>query len=476
MTFKGIFYLPLMILFINSHAGSANFMHFTGEDTVLLNNTRVKGYRGIWFELKQVYEFGDKYSGGLGTYTAKHVPLAIYAPEVKKTFFVYGGTTRAEERHLLCMIGEYDHRKGKVSQPVVVCDKTGVNDPHDNPSLLIDDKGYLWVFVSGRGSRRPGFKFRSVKPYTADSFIQITEEEMTYPQPWKTNSGFFHFFTKYTGIRQLYFERSYDGKQWSGDKLLAAIAGREGERSGHYQTSACFNGEKLATFFNRHPDGSADKRTDLYYVETDDMGDTWKNAQGAVLQIPLVDRDNPARVIDYESQGKNVYMKDMGFTDRGYPVCLYIRSNGHKPGPESGPYEWCVTQFDGKSWITSVVTESDHNYDMGSLFITGNDWKIAAPTVAGPQKWGVGGELQIWQSKDRGKTWKLERIVTENSEYNHSYIRRPIGYSEPFCFFWADGDPHNFSKSQLYFGDFKGNVWRLPYEMKRKYEKPVRIN
>ena len=138
-----------MILFINSHAGSANFMHFTGEDTVLLNNTRGKGYRGIWFELKQVYEFGDKYSGGLGTYTAKHVPLAIYAPEVKKTFFVYGGTTRAEERHLLCMIGEYDHRKGQVSPPVVVCDKTGVNDPHDNPSLLIDDKGYLWVFVSG---------------------------------------------------------------------------------------------------------------------------------------------------------------------------------------------------------------------------------------------------------------------------------------------------------------------------------------
>ena len=49
------------------------------------------GYRGIWFTLGQMYDYGDKYSGGLGTYTAKHKPLAIYAPAIQKTFFVYGG-------------------------------------------------------------------------------------------------------------------------------------------------------------------------------------------------------------------------------------------------------------------------------------------------------------------------------------------------------------------------------------------------
>jgi len=64
-----------------------------------------EGYRGIWFTLGQFSEHGDKYSGGLGTYTANHVPLAVYASEVQQTFFVYGGTTRAEERHLLIMVG-----------------------------------------------------------------------------------------------------------------------------------------------------------------------------------------------------------------------------------------------------------------------------------------------------------------------------------------------------------------------------------
>jgi dihydroxy-acid dehydratase len=50
------------------------------------------GYRGIWFTLGQKSEYGDKYAGGFGTYTANHLPLAIYAPQVNKTFFVYGGT------------------------------------------------------------------------------------------------------------------------------------------------------------------------------------------------------------------------------------------------------------------------------------------------------------------------------------------------------------------------------------------------
>jgi hypothetical protein len=130
----------------------------------LLNNTKFDGYRGIWFELNQKYEYGDKYSGALGTYTAKHVPLAIYSPGADKTFFVYGGTTSENERHLLCMIGEFDHKTAMVSKPTVVYDKLGVNDPHDNPSIMIDDEGFILVFVSGRGQRRPGFKFKSLKP------------------------------------------------------------------------------------------------------------------------------------------------------------------------------------------------------------------------------------------------------------------------------------------------------------------------
>jgi hypothetical protein len=111
---------------------------------------KADGYRGIWFTLGQFSEYGDKYSGGLGTYTANHTPIAVYAPEVNKTFFVYGGTIK-DEKHLLIMASYFDHAKSHVPKPSIVYDKQGVDDPHDNASIAIDDLGHIWVFVSGRG-------------------------------------------------------------------------------------------------------------------------------------------------------------------------------------------------------------------------------------------------------------------------------------------------------------------------------------
>src|SRR5688500_19941078 len=88
-----------------------NFSH--GQEQVSRNNQKEDGYKGIWFTLNQFSEYGDKYSGGLGTYTAHHMPMAIYAPAVKKTFFVYGGTTGENDRYMLCMIGSFYHRTKK---------------------------------------------------------------------------------------------------------------------------------------------------------------------------------------------------------------------------------------------------------------------------------------------------------------------------------------------------------------------------
>ncbi|MEN8117310.1 MAG: BNR-4 repeat-containing protein [Bacteroidota bacterium] len=440
-----------------------------------LNNRKIDGYRPIWFELGQKYKHGDKYSGALGTYTAKHVPLAIYSSKADKTFFVFGGTKSEKERYLLCMIGEYDHKTGMVSKPTVVCDKNGVNDPHDNPSVMIDDNGFIWIFVSGRGRHRPGYKFKSKIPLNIDEFELVTEEEMTYPQPRNTEYGYFHFFTKYTGVRQLYFETSKDGVNWTEDKMLAAIPVNKGEKSGHYQTSNVFDGKVLGTFFNRHPNGIVDRRTDLYYIQTADFGKNWTTVDGIKQELPVKKQKTPARVVDYASQSKNVYLKDMEFDKDGNPVCLYIRSYGHEPGPRNAPYQWCITKWDGNNWQTFVVTTSDHNYDMGSLFIAGNEWKIVGPTERGPQQWGVGGELAIWKSANKGETWEMIKQLTTNSKMSHSYVRKPVNYKTPFCFFWADGHSHKFSRSELWFGDFEGNIWQLPYVMKNDFEEPLRV-
>lgn len=439
------------------------------------NNQTVDGYKGIWFTLNQFSQWGDKYSGGLGTYTAHHMPMAIYAPQVEKTFFVYGGTTGENDRYLLCMIGSFDHQTGTVSKPVVVHDKGGVDDPHDNPSMLLDPEGYIWVFVSGRGNARPGYKYRSTSPFRIESFEQITEEVMTYPQPMYINGrGIFHFFTKYTGVRELYFETSPDGKSWTDDVKLAGIKEPLYQKSGHYQVSN-HAGEKLFTFFNWHPDGNVDKRTNIYFVQTTDFGETFETAEGEKLVLPLDQIASPARVLDYTAARKNVYLCDAAFDHHGNPMCLYVISDGHEPGPQNGLREWRLLFWNGSSWLDRKIATSDHNYDMGSLFVEGNTWSMVGPTDSGPQEHGSGGEIMIWESKDRGLTWRRKKQVTRNSQRNHNYVRRVVNGKSPFMYFWADGNPHQFSPSYLYMGDAKGSVWQLPYHMTENGVKPEKI-
>jgi hypothetical protein len=426
------------------------------------------GYRGIWFTLGQFSKHGDKYSGGLGTYTANHVPLAVYAPQVDKTFFTYGGTIKGQ-KHLLIMASYYDHKTGQVPRPVIVHDKNGVNDPHDNASLNIDEKGHLWIFISGRGRTRPGFKYRSKEPFSIQDFELVSVEEMTYPQPHVVpGQGVLHLFTKYTKGRELYWETSTDGGTWSEDRKLAGMGG-------HYQVSGSHNG-KIGSFFNYHPGGNVDKRTNLYYVQTTDTGKTWTTVDGKPLDLPLSKIANPALVIDYEAQGTMMYTCDLNWDRNGNPLLLYVTSRGAQPGPENDPREVVLTRWNGTQWITNSIARTDHNYDMGSLYVEGDTWRVIFPTLPGPQAYGGGGEMCLWTSRDEGKSWTMSRQITQRSVMNHNYARRPLGAKDPFFTFWADGDPTKLSESRLYFADSTGErIFQLPYDMTGEFATPVQV-
>lgn len=446
------------------------------------NTNRVKrkddGYRGIWFTLgqysdtpdaKRFWPYGDKYSGGLGTYTAKHVPIAIYAPEARKTFFCYGGA-REGKRYLYNMISYYDHEQGVVPRPVIVHDKEGVNDPHDNPSMTIDEKGHIWVYVAGRGRVRPGFTYRSVRPYDIDEFDLIYEGEVCYPQPyWIPGEGILELFTKYTGVRELYWNTLQEDGTRGKDQKLAGMGGQ-------YQTT-CQDGRRVATAFNMHPKGNVDQRTNLYYLETTDMGRAWRTVDGKVIAPPLVDPANPALVRDYRSENRLCYLNSVTFDRKGNPVILIVTSSDHRPGPQGDPRTWEIAHWTGHEWVFHEVTNSTHNYDTGPLWVEKDGtWRIIGPTERGPQRWGGGGEIAAWESSDKGRTWRKVRDVTESSPRNNSYVRPVVNGRDDFYALWADGHADKFSISRLYFCNRQADqVWTLPYDMEGEFAKPQRV-
>ena len=186
--------------------------------------------------------------------------------------------------------------------------------------------------------------------------------------------------------------------------------------------------------------------------------------------------NNPALVVDYAAQGKLMYACDLNFDRDGRPLLLHVTSRGAAPGPENDPREFCLTRWDGHAWQTGAIARTDHNYDMGSLWVTGDAWTVIAPTSPGPRPYGGGGEMCLWASTDQGETWALKTQVTRSSPLNHNYARRPLNARDPFFAFWADGDPAQFSESRLYFCDSSGeHVRQLPYDMEGEFAEPVEI-
>lgn len=432
-------------------------------------NQKAQGYMGLWSRSEISHEYGYRYSGGLGTFSSQHRPMAIYSAKMDKTYFLYSGTRDQDESHLQIMISYFDHKSRKVPRPVVVYDKMGVTDAQDNASLSIDSNGNIWVFVSGRGRTRPGLIFKSTLPWSIESFDLVLEGEILFPQPvWLNDSCFFLLHSKLMKGRELFWTSSTDGKTWSESSKIASMGG-------HFQTTGAF-GNTVYTVFSYYPEGNIDKRTNLYLLKTDDFGKTWKNIDGKVITVPLTEVVNDALIKDYSDEKKLVYINDLNFDSEGNPVILAIVSSGYKPGESGEPRDLIVIRWKANKWLFSKVASVDHNFDMGPIFISKDEWRIIAPTGVGVQKNVTGGEMELWVSKNEGADWEKSHELTKNSIRNNSYPRRPMYADKDFFAYWVDGDAENISQSILYFTNEKcDKIWVLPYNMKKDSERPVRI-
>ena len=122
------------------------------------------------------------YSGAMATYCMWHRPMAIHALEVDRTFFVFGNPDNSPT------ISSYDHKAEAFAAPVVL----GTNpdgDAHRNPTLLIDEDGFLTVFFGAHS--HPTRVVRSASPYDISTWSQVAEieDKNSYPQPWQLRSG-----------------------------------------------------------------------------------------------------------------------------------------------------------------------------------------------------------------------------------------------------------------------------------------------
>jgi hypothetical protein len=471
-----------------------------------LQNVKADGYRGLWYQCNgpsaksktQPWYYRD-YSGGLGTYTAKHRSLAVYSPEANKTFFCYGGCQKDDTTALVHMIGCYDHKTGLVSKPTYLLDRM-THDGHDNVVISRDDNRYIWAFSTSHGLARRAVISRSKRPDDVSEFVMVDAvicDELavrplynfSYAQPWFVpGRGFYMGCTRYikskqTGnyVRHPGYMTSADGVVWTPFRVVADFG------YGHYNFH--YTDERKAAYVcSVMPDKKTNMtRTNIYYIESRDFGRTWRTADGTPVTLPLLKVKNAALVYDYQAEGLRIYIKDIRFDVDGNPVILHIATRTLENGPVDGERMWRIARWDGRQWQLSTITTSDQNFDMGSIYLEDDArWLVLGPTETGPQAYNTGGEVALWKSTDHGATWSKMKDFTKGSKYNHTYVRRPANPGPGFFAFWADGNPRARKEKQpdgrkvlvggesrLYFATRNGTVFMLPPAMDKDWEKPI---
>jgi len=443
-----------------------------------LLNRKAEGFRGIWYyNQASGDEYVYKYSGGMGVYCAGHIPMGVYSKEADKTFFSFGGTDERNSTLLQC-VSYFDHKTGKLARPTIVFDKHTV-DAHDNAVMNLDDKGYIYIFSSSHGRTRPSAIARSEKPFDISRFKVIWEGNYSYPQPFYfPGKGFLFLHTRYVpspgsgmGLRSNCFMASDpEVTIWTPCTTLQLF------NAGHYQRSWPFGTQKVGVAFDQHPTGKGlNWRTDVFYMESDDYGKTWRNAAGEVLTVPVDRRDNPALAVSYAEKSRNVYIKGVKFDPQGRPIVLYTVSKGYRAGPTDGPREWKLAKWTGTAWReVDTGIRSDNNYDYAEIYVDSErDWRIIGASEKGPQPYNPGGEIAAWASHDAGETWTLEKRLTSGSERNQNYPRQPLNVNPGFYAFWADGHGRKPSISRLYFCDRDLNVYLMPLSFEGDFATPI---
>lgn len=367
-------YLILLLIGVNFFTVAATR---TMDDGSTLNiTTRID--QSSWYELPWWSSNGyPKYSGALSTYTAKHIPVAVF--DGVKDIYVY---SQNHTGNLNLYIADDFGNK------TLVHTSYGVTDPHDNAAVnIIND--YVYVVVAARANSRVGYVYKSKEKYDISEFELVSQGWYAYPQLWPVSL----LYTDYNdnNIRELWTNNRYCNM-----KLV---------EGGHYSVSY-YDGEWLHLAYNYHTNNNLDTRQHIFYIKSKD-GCNWFNKDDVELDLPLAGFESLALI--YESDDY-VYMKDIDVVD-GEVKILTVDSNSYLP--DFGTRNAYVTSLSGSR---VEVSEVGHNYNTGGFV----DGYVVLPTFG---EFGYsGGDIEVF-------TMSGVRVLDAGFSYMYNYCRKVVNGS-----------------------------------------------
>lgn len=386
-----------------------------------LNVNNWNPYKGIWYRNDPTTEY---YAGGQATFPSNIRPMAIYIASVSKTFFTFA------DKDSQIVVGEFNHVTQLLSAPVVVGSYTD-DDAHKNGAILIDHDGYIYVFYGGHGEtskvRRSSLPLDIRAWQTAVTLPGGTS--VTYFQPWEVASGKIMCLSRLDGVGQEFLISNDQAATWTPTTFLA----NNGTDSAYFISVASVGSfpRTVHVIWNLYEGPTM--RRNFYHAETADGGTTWKKSDGTTLTLPIA---ITAGELILNSGSEQVNTCDLQLDSTGLVRALVLQGLGTS-------FVWkLIRQNSAGSWsVFTLPPAADHHFDIGSLIlVSDDDWRAYLPSDPNLINQD-GGEIEEWQSLDRGSTWAKIRVLTSGSTFVHNNVKSVVNGQSDFRAFWSYGDP-----------------------------------
>ncbi|MGB5981758.1 MAG: BNR-4 repeat-containing protein [Nonlabens sp.] len=360
-----------------------------------------------------------------GTWSWFSDPRAVYYEGAYKR--TYLGWT---DNYGNILVSYLDHETGE-QQVQTVYENLEIDD-HNNPSILIDEQGYLTVyFTSHLILNAPVYSIKSKSPENIDQwedpillylnnleqskFPKIDNQTYTHPLRLSDDPEQWYLFTR--GLNMLpSLSLSKDaGKNWGSSKVIYESSDSTAHQVPYFKVYSKGSGKVHIFMSSNHPSLSDQNNLYYFYMKGEKFYDIEGQLLSSIEKLPI----NQLQLMPIRTNTHSkAWIWDVKEDNHGFPVLAYTEFE-HKR------HQYKLATYNGTEWIHENITASSgafteflpdgtqlEPYYSGGIAINPND---TDKLIVSADKNGVF-ELARWEKK-LGK-W-LSNSVTSESVYNN---------------------------------------------------------
>lgn len=370
-----------------------------------------------------------------GNWTWFHEPRAIH----------YNGTTYIGwiTSDGSIEVGAYDHGTDSLTTNTLRAQFD--EDDHSNPTIMIDNSGYIWVFHCGHNEPSIWW-FQSSNPEDVTAFDaeQSVSEvaDNTYCSPFQFSDGTIRVWSRadYTSSSGSYgfHETTNGGSSWSTTECADGPTYHKPYRDGNNSDVIHFGATTAG-----HPRNDV---TGIGYYKYDHSAGSFQDVDGNAITLPVTDADLDL-IWDPAATGERAWIWDCATDSNGHPVLVFATFDPD----DYSEHTYRYATYDGTSWNVekvcdggSYIVDQDKEEQYSSGIILDDTDPTTCYVSIGDN---YSSKIQRWETDDRGQTWTYQDVVGPQKQNVRPVV--PWNRHDDFKVAWMRGSYRHFGGQSM---------------------------